>query len=150
MCRAYVNLGGKLKMSAPISARNDGSNYAYSVGPDVCWTPIGSYVLPIPYFSIAYFDPADRTSRTVRNNDLHDFQLNTRATKTKGHEAGTKKGVAVPGHEAISHAMRGSATVFSEGFAVVRDGDPARVNRPDNGSTEPKRSKKAVQITYFR
>ena len=136
-------------MAAPISARNDGTNYAYSVGPDVLWTPWGSSVVPVAYFAIAFFDPADRTSRTVRNNGLHDFQLNTRATETRAHEPGTRKGVAVPGHQAISHAARGSATVFSEGFAVVRDGDPARINRPDNGAQEPRRKRIKTSITYF-
>jgi len=136
-------------MSAPVSARNDGSNYAYSIGPDVCWTPMGSSVVPVPYFSIARFDPSSRTSRTVRNNGLHDFQLNTRATRTQGHEPGTQKGVRVPGYKAISHAAQGSATVFSEGFAVVRNGDPARINRPDNGAQEPRRNKKTIKISYF-
>ena len=135
-------------MSAPISARNDGSNYVHAVGPDVCKTPMGSGMVPVPYMSIAFFGSAVLLSRTVRNNGKKDFQLNTRTSTTLGHEPGIGKGVVVPGYRKHSYAKRGSRTVFSEGWAVVRDGDPGVMNRPNPGGTVRRHRKSTSTIRH--
>lgn len=135
-------------MSAPISARRHASNYLHSTGPDVCWTPMGSAMVPVPYNSICFLDSSSRTSRTVRNNEEEDFQLNTRCTRTQGHEPGTGKGVKVPGHMRISHVREGDSTIYSEGWAIVRDGHPAWMNRPDEGSVEVRRSKLIERVSH--
>lgn len=125
-----------------ISARNDITNLIVSTGPDVCWTPMGSSKVAVPYISSARLDPALRLASSVRDNGRKDFMLNSRAAITKGHEPGTLKGVKVAGYHSISHCRVASATVYSEGWACVRDRDPAWVNRPDPGSVEPSRSKR--------
>ena len=137
-------------MSVPVSARRDSSNCVYSIAPDVCWTPIGDVIVPVAYNSICFFaeGQTSRTSRTVRNNGNHDFQLNTRCTRTEGHDAGTRKGVIVPGHQEVSHVMTGEGTIYSEGWAIVRDGDPAWINRPDEGAVEDRRSSSKQKITH--
>ncbi len=137
-------------MSDPVSARQDGTNYIASVGPDVCWTRIGDKVVPVAYNSIVTFARTARTSRSVRNNGNEDFQVNSRPFNIKGHEAGTLKGVAFPGHvKAYATVRKGSSTVFSEGWQVVRDGDPAWINRPDPGPTEPQRSESTETIEHW-
>ncbi|MGL4237123.1 PAAR-like domain-containing protein [Tabrizicola sp.] len=135
-------------MNVPISARKDGTHFIYSIAPDVCWTPMGSGKVAVPYNSIAFLDPAARVSRTVRNNSDPDFQLNSRATVTIGHEPGTLKGVKVPGYKSISHVRVAERTIYSEGWAIVRDGDPAWVNRPDYGAVEPRRQKSTETIPH--
>ncbi len=135
-------------MSYPITARKDGSNTIYSIAPDVCLTP--PHPVPVPYMSISFLDTSVRTSRSVRDNGKKDFQLNSRPSKTTGHEPGSKKGVKVAGYLSHSLAVKGSATVYSEGFAEVRDGDKAEVNRPGPGGTEPRRSKSKLTHDHFK
>jgi hypothetical protein len=125
--------------TVPISARREGTNIMHCTGPDVCLTPMGSAMVPVAYMSMVTLGASVRTSRTVRNNGLEDFQLNSRSTVVTGHEPGTGRGVKVAGYKAFAHAKKGSSTVYSEGWAVVRDGDPAWINHPDVGPTEPHR-----------
>lgn len=131
-------------MSEQVSGRRDGSNIMVTTGPDVLLTPMGSGMVPVAYSSVAFFDPSERLSRSVRNNANNDFQLNTRSARMTGHEAGIGKGVVVPGHMAYSHVKTASSNVFSEGWAVVRNEDPAWMNHPDVGPTEPRRGIKSV------
>lgn len=135
-------------MAIPISARRDGANIMHCTGPDVCWTPMGSSMVKVPYLSMVTLGSSVRTSRTVRNNGRQDFQLNSRALVVTGHEPGVGRGVKVNGYKSHALAKKGSKTVFSEGWAVVRDSDPAWINRPGPGGTEPHRlmSEKEVPI----
>ncbi|MDZ5449888.1 PAAR-like domain-containing protein [Labrys sedimenti] len=136
-------------MSIPISARVDGSHYTHSVAPDVCLTPMGSGMVPVPYNTIAFYDRCDGASRTVRNNGDHDFQINTRPIRCYGHEPGTGKGICVPGY--VSHAVikNGAPFVFSEGWQVVRDGDTGEINRPGRGLVEKERTLTTVKIEHW-
>ncbi|KQO75102.1 PAAR-like domain-containing protein [Rhizobium sp. Leaf262] len=127
-------------MVIPISARRDGANIMHCTGPDVCKTPMGSSMVPVPYMSMVSLGSSVRTSRTVRNNGQQDFQLNSRALVVTGHEPGIGKGVKVSGYKSHALAKKGSKTVFSEGWAVVRDSDPAWINRPGPGATESHRT----------
>lgn len=129
-----------------ISARKDGSNVIVSKGPDVCLTPRGSAMVPVPYTSIAFLSSAARTSTSVRDNSNYDFQLNSRCATSTGHEQGTGKGVKVPGYLGMAHAKEGSSFFYSEGFAVVSHRDPAWINRPDPGGEEPKKGKQPVEF----
>ncbi len=134
-------------MSVPISARKDGANIMVTKGPDVCKTPMGSSMVPVPYMTLVTLGPSKRTAKTVRNNGKHDFNLNTRTQLVTGHEPGVGKGVKDAGYKGYAHSKKGSATVFSEGWAVVRHGDPAWLNAASAGPKEPRRvkSKKPVK-----
>lgn len=133
-------------MNDKVSGRRDATNIMVTTGPDVCWTPMGGGMVPVAYSCIAFLDPSVRVSGTVNNNSDNDFQLNTRSCRIIGHEPGTGKGVVVPGYKRYSHVKTASPTVFSEGWAVVRDGDPAWMNHPDEGPTEPRRGAGSVDI----
>jgi len=128
----------------PISGRKDDWNYIASVGPDVCWTPMGSSVVPVPYDSFVTFERSVRTSKSVYNN-----QRDSRAYGVRGHEPGVRKGVVVSGYKQYATIRQGSSTVFSEGWQVVRDGDPAWINRPDPGSVEKRSSMIVTEHSYF-
>ncbi|MQY49603.1 DUF4150 domain-containing protein [Rhizobiales bacterium RZME27] len=127
-------------MSDKTSGRRDGVNIMVTTGPDVCWTPIGDKMVPVAYTCVAFLDPSKRLSDDVRNNKRLDFQLNTRSRKITGHEPGTGKGVVVPGHLKYSHVKTASSSVFANGWAVVRDKDPAWMNHADIGPIEPQRA----------
>jgi hypothetical protein len=102
---------------------------------------MGSSKVPVPYLSSATLDPAVRLANSVRENGRKDFTLNSRAGLTVGHDAGVLKGYVHPGYHSISHCKVASGTVYSEGWACVRDQDPAWVNRPNPGPVEPIRPK---------
>ncbi|WP_280952659.1 PAAR-like domain-containing protein [Neorhizobium alkalisoli] len=118
----------------------------HCTGPDVCWTPMGSSMVKVPYLSMVTLGASVRTSRTVRNNGKQDFQLNSRALVVTGHEPGVGRGVKVNGYKSHALAKKGSKTVFSEGWAVVRDSNPAWINRPGPGGTEPHRSMSEKEV----
>ncbi|MCF1474453.1 MULTISPECIES: PAAR-like domain-containing protein [Rhizobium/Agrobacterium group] len=130
--------------TAKISARKCASNVIVSTRPDVCWTPVGSDVVKVGYSSIAFLDTAIRYSTSVRNNGKFDFQLNSRCSKSTGHEPGTKKGVVVPGYLGPAHVDVAAHFVFSEGWATCSHRDPAWINRPDPGPVEPEKNRKVV------
>lgn len=132
-------------MSVPISARKDGANIIFSKGPDVCKTPMGSSMVPVPYITMVTLGPSLRTAKSVRNNSKPDFNLNTRTRGVTGHEPGVGKGVKDKGYKGYAHIKKGSSTVFSEGYAVVRDGDPAWINEPNAGPQEKRRSRSTRQ-----
>ncbi|RZS76779.1 uncharacterized protein DUF4150 [Phyllobacterium myrsinacearum] len=135
-------------MTVPVSARKDGANFVYSISPDVCLTPIGSGMVPVGYNTIAFFDTVVRTATTVRNNSNEDFVVNTRPSVCIGHEPGTGKGVKIAGYKSHAVIKQGASAVFTEGWAAVRDGDPAEINRPGPGRVETPRSKSSVGIDH--
>lgn len=138
-------------MTAPITARRHASNFIASKGPDVCWTPMGSSKVPVAYSSIAFFDKAVRTSPDVNDNELADFHLNARARWVYGHERGREKGVVVAGYkDAYAAAIESSSFVAINGYIVVRDGDPAMINRPDDGPQEKKAAFEIETISIAR
>jgi hypothetical protein len=129
-----------------VSARKCASNTIVSKGPDVCLTPRGSKMVPVPYSSIAFLDTAVRVSTSVRNNGKYDFQLNSRCASSIGTEPGTGRGVKSPGHLGPAHCDVAADYFFSEGYAVVAHRDPAWINRPDLGPQESQRNKAEVKI----
>lgn len=125
-------------MPRQVAARKDGKNVIFSIGPDVCLTPIGSSMVPIPYCSIVTLEDAFDVTTPVTNNNNCDFQLNSRAPGVTGHEPGVGRGVVVKGYCELGFADICSGSTASWGFAVARDADLAWINRPDRGPTEPR------------
>lgn len=121
------------------SGRQDVSNLLISTGPDVLWTPRGGGRVAVAYSVVADMESSIRLSTNVRNNGNYDFQLNSRTTDIVGHEPGTLKGVVISGYKKYSHALMGADYLFSDGFANVSHRDPAWMNHPDPGPTEPQR-----------
>ncbi|WP_421701026.1 DUF4150 domain-containing protein [Aliiroseovarius sp.] len=63
------------------------------MAPDVCKTPVGSAVVPIPYMITSMLDWAVRTEPTVKLTELEAFTMNSRTDKVVGDEPGTLGGV---------------------------------------------------------
>lgn len=117
-------------MAYPISTRKSSSNYIYSTGPDVCLTPMGSSMVPVPYNSVVFFDKSARTISHVQDNYNSDFNMNARGQGILGHEPGTGKGIKVPGYKKFAGPINSTATVYTDGRQIVRDGDKAKINSP--------------------
>lgn len=126
-------------MSNKVSARKDGTNFITSTGPDVCKTPVGSSMVPVPYTSIAFLGSATRVNNTVRWNGKPDFMLNSRTPNSMGTEPGVGKGVAQTGHLGPAAAKVTTGSVFSSGWATAKHKDKAVINMATPGPTEKKR-----------
>ena len=95
---------------------------------------------PVPYHPVvAFMSDTIRHSTDVRNNGCYDVHLNTRTVHLIGHEPGSGKGVVVPGYKTYSHARIATRHVYTDGFATVAHRDPAWINHPDPGRTEPRK-----------
>lgn len=126
-------------MSTKVSARKDGTNFIASTGPDVCRTPVGSSMVPVPYSSIAFLGAAVRVNNTVRWNGRPDFMQNSRTPNSLGTEPGVGRGVAQSGHLGPAAGKTLTASVFSSGWATVKHKDPAVINMASLGPREKKR-----------
>lgn len=126
-------------MSNNVGARKDGSNYIASTGPDVCKTPVGSSVVPVPYSSIAFLGSAGRVNKTVRLNGKPQFMLNSRTPNSMGTEPGVQKGVAQAGHLGPAAVKVTTGSVFSSGWAAAKHKDKSVINMASKGPTEKKR-----------
>ncbi|MFK7988054.1 MAG: DUF4150 domain-containing protein [Sandaracinaceae bacterium] len=124
-------------MAEMVAGRECSTNVIVSTGPDVCLTPVGGSMVPVPYSSVAFLGESERLSSTVLDNGHPDFNLNSRTCTSTGHEAGTGAGIVVPGYQGQAFVQNASPTVFTDGWAGTRHRDPAFINRPDGGATEP-------------
>ncbi len=132
--------------TADISARKCASNVIVSTAPDVCWTPVGSSMVPVAYSSISFLDTAVRYSTSVRNNGKFDFQLNSRCATSTGHEPGTGKGVKISGYKGPAHANIASEFLYSEGWATCHHRNEAWINNSTLGGEEWRKSKDTVDF----
>jgi uncharacterized protein DUF4150 len=129
-----------------VSARKNSSNVIVTKGPDVCLTPRGGSMVPVPYSSVAKLDTSVRVSTTVRNNGDYDFQLNSRCGVSEGNDPGKGKGIIVQGYKGPAHVMVASNFVYSEGFATCAHRDQAWINGADIGPTEPRKPLTTVNV----
>ncbi len=100
-----------------------------SMAPDVCLTPVGSSVVPIPYPISHTMDQAEQCSKNVFANDkavfLHGLSF---VDNVKGDEAGSKGGVVSGVHQKVSHSLQKSSNVYVNKHLVVRTGDKVHMN----------------------
>jgi|GEM_PF-2389764 len=100
-----------------------------SLTPDMCWTPVGSTVVPVPYMITADLSDSLATSPDTRFNGqpvfLHD---KSKISHVTGDEAGTASGVKSGTYKGIVESIQGSSMVRVNGKPVVRHGDPCKMN----------------------
>ncbi len=90
---------------------------------DVCLTPVGTSVVPIPYPNVAQSSDAASTASSVKINGNPACNIKSNFSKSTGDEAGTKKGVASGTIQGKAEFILGSFDVFIEGKPAVRQGD---------------------------
>jgi hypothetical protein len=99
------------------NSQMDGMDMAF---PDVCLTPAGPAVVPMPYPNIALGPTADPNQATVLILGMPAHNLDTEIPLTNGDEAGVNGGVASGGIMGPSHHETGSFTVLFEGVPATR------------------------------
>lgn len=99
------------------------------MAPDVCWTPIGKKVLPIPYAIAHSMDRAEQCSKNVFVEGKPAYlHANSYVDNVRGDEPGTKGGVVTGVNMKVSHSLQHSPSVFVNGKHAVRTGDKVYMN----------------------
>lgn len=105
-------------------ARKQSGWKVVSLAPDVCKTPMGSSVVPVPYPVTAELGSATAVAESVRANGHPLVVYNKSYTpSTKGDSAGSAKGVKSGTVGGKCHPKDHSRTVRAEGKQIVRHDD---------------------------
>jgi YD repeat-containing protein len=113
----------------PIGARKCHSFIAISQLPDVCLTPCGNVMEPVPYTIIGRLDSSQGTVASVRANGEPVFVLDASTVPAvTGNEAGAGGGVNSGVCMGSVRATTASSSVRANGKFLVRHGDSCEMN----------------------
>ena len=107
-----------------------GKNFiVVSLYPDICLSPMGPTMVPVPYQIVAYLDEACDVSPNVRFGGKPVILVDQSVVlRSEGNEAGTGGGIKSGTHKGIVEFDEGSTTVRVNGKRVVRHGDECWMN----------------------
>ena len=105
---------------SPVTQKSGGTVTAF---PDVCKTPAGSAVVPIPYPNIAKSGDLAKGSKTVKINGAPVCLSDSEFSTSTGDEAGSAKGLASGTTKGKAFPLNYSFDVKIEGKSVVRNLD---------------------------
>ncbi len=91
-----------------------------SLSPDVCLTPVGSSVVPIPYPVVDYCGHDRNYTSSVRFTGYRAMVMRSCTTHVHGDAPGTKKGVKSGTVESICEPIGHASQVKAEGSHVIR------------------------------
>ncbi len=104
-----------------------------SMSPDVCLTPVGGNMVPVPYPLVHRMDQTQNFSPNVFVNGFGSFMANESFIgNVQGAEAGYGGGLVSGAQSESSLAIDRSATVFINGQPMVRSGDAVWMNQMAN------------------
>ncbi len=106
-----------------------GSGGMSVVFPDVCRTPVGNAVVPIPYPNVGKSADTIEGPKSVKTDGEMPMVKSAKYSKSTGDEAGTSKGVASGKIKGECEFMMYSFDVKFEGKNVCRLGDPLFHNK---------------------
>ncbi|VAW72841.1 hypothetical protein MNBD_GAMMA10-2458 [hydrothermal vent metagenome] len=94
------------------------------VFPDVCKTPIGPSVVPIPYPNLGKSSDTSKGPKSVKTDGKMPMVKTAQYSTSTGDEAGVLKGVISGKIKGVCEYMMYSFDVKIEGKNVCRMGDP--------------------------
>ncbi len=106
-----------------------GSGGMSTVFPDVCKTPVGSAVVPIPYPNIGKSSDTSKGPKSVITDGQMPMVKEAQYSMSSGDEAGSLKGVISSDQKGVCEFMMYSFDVKFEGKNVCRLGDPLFHNK---------------------
>lgn len=98
------------------------------IAPDVCLTPMGSAMVPVPYTITCQFDVAVETAPKVNYGGQPAFTMDSRLPTVKGDEPGTGGGIISGVNLGYCRPIEHSGTVRVHGKYIVRHGDLMAMN----------------------
>lgn len=108
---------------------HQGSGGKSLVFPDVCLTPTGPSVVPIPYPNLGQSANTTDGPLSVKTDGCMPMVKEALYSKSTGDEAGVRKGVVSGTHKGVCEFMMYSFDVKFEGRNVCRLGDPLFHNK---------------------
>ena len=115
--------------SNPRGIAHKGSGGMSTVFPDVCKTPVGSAVVPIPYPNIGKSSDTSKGPKSVFTDGEMPMVKEAQYSMSSGDEAGSLKGVVSSDQKGVCEFMMYSFDVKFEGKNVCRLGDPLFHNK---------------------
>jgi hypothetical protein len=116
-------------MTAHVGARKQSIIVAVNITPDVCLTPVGGAMKPVPYGISVDLAGATKVIPNVRLNGAPVYVYAHSITPpVKGDEQGTGGGVVSGVNKGKVWAFTSSKNVYAEGRQVVREGDYCWMN----------------------
>lgn len=113
----------------PLGARKDSSFMVIGLAPDICKTPMGPNMVPVPYPIVGDLDNSIEVARHVRFNGAPFFLLSDSiVTTVTGNEAGVGGGMKSGVNKGRVRATSSSKSVCVEKKLVVRHGDLCEMN----------------------
>jgi hypothetical protein len=104
------------------AARHSGKNATIiCLAPDVCLTPVGSAIVPIPYMIVSQLSWSDKTIATVSLTGLEAFTMKSRTNKVTGDEAGIKGGVVSGVNRGWCRPKSNKSSVFVGGTQLIEN-----------------------------
>jgi uncharacterized Zn-binding protein involved in type VI secretion len=102
----------------------EGSNGVTTKFPDVCKTPVGNSIVPIPYTNVSKSSDLAKGSKSVKVNGKPVCLSSSEISTSTGDEAGSAKGIASGKTKGKAFPMNYSFDVKFDGKNVVRNSDP--------------------------
>lgn len=106
-----------------------GSGGMSIVFPDVCKTPIGPSVVPIPYPNIGKSSDTSKGPKSVKTDGKMPMVKGAQYSTSTGDEPGSLKGIVSSTTKGVCEYMMYSFDVKFEGKNVCRMGDPLFHNK---------------------
>jgi hypothetical protein len=116
-------------MADNVGARKQGGWTVYSLPPDVCKTPMGSSMVPVPYPITSELSAAFGTADSVRlNGHVAVVFKRSKTPSSKGDAPGSGTGIKSGTVGKQCEPLDKSSSVRAEGCWVVRHGDTFWMN----------------------
>lgn len=106
-----------------------GSGGMSAVFPDVCKTPVGSAVVPIPYPNIGKSSDTSKGAKSVKTDKKMPMVKKAVYSTSTGDEAGVQKGIMSSKTKGECEFMMYSFDIKFDGKNVCRMGDPLFHNK---------------------
>lgn len=111
------------------AARHSGkSAMIICLAPDVCLTPIGGAMVPIPYMIVSDLDWSEKTVSNTQFTAQKAFTMASRTNKVTGNEAGTGGGVASGVNKGWCRPKSNKASVFVDGHELINNDNVYEMN----------------------
>lgn len=104
------------------AARHSGkSAKIVCLAPDVCLTPVGNSIVPIPYMIISELAWSETTSTNTEFTGMQAFTMDSRTNKVTGDEPGSKGGVKSGVNKGYCRPISKKTSVFVNGAELIQN-----------------------------
>lgn len=108
-------------MSHSAARNTKKTNTIICLSPDVCLTPMGNSMVPVPYMIVSKLDWSTRTRAHVTFGGEQAFTMDSRTTKVSGNEPGTGGGVGSGVNVGWCRPQSNKTNFFVDGHQVLQD-----------------------------